>query len=67
MYSAQDVCWIAKVAVKVLRANYATDNHFVTRFRRRKHRLPAKLSHPNIINIYDVGLDSAAYYLSWNM
>ena len=35
---------------------------FVTRFRR-EAQAAARLSHPNIVNIYDVGRDEDAYYI----
>jgi len=50
-----------KVAVKILLHNYAGDPDMVERFRR-ESRGAAKLSHPNIIDIYDVGDSDGIYF-----
>jgi len=44
------------VAIKILRNQYADDAEFLRHFRR-EARAAARLSHPNIVNIYDVGQD----------
>ena len=62
VYRAQDVLLDRVVAVKILHSNFATDNDFVVRFRR-EAQAAAKLSHPNIVNIYDVGKDNDVYYI----
>lgn len=54
VYSAKDHLLSRIVAVKILRAQFADDEEFVERFRR-EARSAASLSHPNIVNIYDVG------------
>lgn len=54
VYSARDLLLSRIVAVKILRAQFADDEQFVERFRR-EARSAASLSHPNIVNIYDVG------------
>lgn len=54
VYSAKDHLLSRIVAVKILRAQFADDDEFVERFRR-EARSAASLSHPNIVNIYDVG------------
>lgn len=54
VYSAKDHLLNRVVAVKILRDQFAHDEQFVERFRR-EARSAASLSHPNIVNIYDVG------------
>ncbi|NMM94721.1 Stk1 family PASTA domain-containing Ser/Thr kinase [Bifidobacterium oedipodis] len=42
------------VAIKIMRADLATDNIFLKRFRREAHAV-AQMNNPNIVNIYDSG------------
>ena len=62
VYKAQDILLDRIVAVKVLHAKYANDHDFVVRFRQ-EAQAAAKLSHPNIVNIYDVGYDENVHYI----
>ncbi|MCX7780049.1 MAG: Stk1 family PASTA domain-containing Ser/Thr kinase [Negativicutes bacterium] len=62
VYRAHDKLLDRSVAVKVLRSQFTNDEDFVTRFRR-EAQAAAKLSHPNIVNIYDVGKDEDVYYI----
>ena len=62
VYRAHDKLLDRSVAVKVLRSQFTDDEEFVSRFRR-EAQAAARLSHPNIVNIYDVGLDEQAYYI----
>ncbi|MBP2644815.1 MAG: prkC [Firmicutes bacterium] len=62
VYRAHDTLLDRSVAVKVLRSQFTDDEEFVTRFRR-EAQAAARLSHPNIVNIYDVGRDGDAYYI----
>ncbi len=50
------------VAVKILHQQYANDAEFVEKFRR-EATAAAKLAHPNIVNIYDVGEDGGSQYI----
>lgn len=50
-----------KVAVKILLHSMGSDPEMVERFRR-ESKAAAKLSHPNIIDIYDVGESEGVYY-----
>lgn len=62
VYRAHDKLLDRSVAVKVLRSQFTDDDEFVTRFRR-EAQAAARLSHPNIVNIYDVGRDDDSYYI----
>lgn len=44
------------VAIKVLRDEFTDDDEFIRKFRR-ESQAAASLSHPNILNIYDVGVE----------
>ena len=50
------------VAIKVLKKEFSDDKNFVAKFRA-EAQSAAGLSHPNIVNIYDVGEDSGLYYI----
>ncbi|HEY3397814.1 MAG TPA: Stk1 family PASTA domain-containing Ser/Thr kinase [Armatimonadota bacterium] len=64
VYKARDTVLERPVAVKLLRAEFASAPQVVARFRREAHAA-AKLNHPNIIQIYDTGQDEdrGLYYL----
>ena len=62
VYSAKDHLLSRTVAVKILRSQFADDDEFVERFRR-EARSAASLSHPNIVNIYDVGEIDNIHYI----
>lgn len=62
VYRAKDHLLSRIVAVKILRAQFADDEQFVERFRR-EARSAASLSHPNIVNIYDVGEIGDIYFI----
>ena len=50
------------VAIKVLKPECSSDVNFVTKFRI-EAQSAAGLSHPNIVNVYDVGEDNGVYYI----
>lgn len=51
------------VAVKVLRDEFVNDEEFIRKFRR-ESQAAASLSHPNIVNIYDVGVEKGMAKIS---
>ena len=51
-----------RVAIKVLRTNYQTDQVAVARFQR-EARAMAELSHPNIVAIRDIGEEDGQQFL----
>ncbi|GAA3323430.1 hypothetical protein GCM10020331_047270 [Ectobacillus funiculus] len=51
-----------EVAVKVLRLDYSNNEEFIKRFHREAQSVTS-LSHPNVVNIYDVGEEDGIYYL----
>ena len=62
VYLAHDDILDRDVAVKVLRFDYANNEEFIKRFHREAQSVTT-LSHPNIVNIYDVGEEDGIYYL----
>src|SRR5215471_16747355 len=56
IWEAEDALLGRSVAVKLLHAQFADEPEFLERFRR-EARAAARLSHPNIVPIYDVGED----------
>ncbi|MHB8170050.1 MAG: Stk1 family PASTA domain-containing Ser/Thr kinase [Thermincolia bacterium] len=56
-------CYLQRdVTIKVLRPEYYGDEDFVERFRREAQAV-ASLSHPNIVNVYDVGQEDNIHYI----
>ncbi len=62
VYRAWDRVQLREVAVKVLRAEYNADDEFVRRFNHEAHAA-SQMSHPNIVNMYDVGQDGDMRYI----
>lgn len=62
VYLAHDEILDRNVAVKVLRGDLANDDKFVRRFQR-EALSASSLSHPNIVEMYDVGEDEGGYYI----
>ena len=62
VYLAHDNILDRNVAVKVLRGDLANDEKFVRRFQR-EALSASSLSHPNIVEMYDVGEDDGQYYI----
>jgi serine/threonine-protein kinase len=62
VYSGVDTVLRRRVAIKVLREHLAVDADFVQRFYTEAQHA-AKLSHPNIVNIYDVGREGESYFI----
>lgn len=62
VYLARDIILDRNVAIKVLRGDLACDEKFVRRFQR-EALSASSLSHPNIVEIYDVGEDDGNYYI----
>ena len=62
VYLANDTILDRKVAIKVLRGDLAGDEKFVRRFQR-EALSASSLSHPNIVEIYDVGEDNGDYFI----
>lgn len=62
VYKAKDQRLSRFVAIKVLKTEYSNDKSFVNKFRG-EAQSAAGLSHPNIVNVYDVGDDSGLHFI----
>ena len=62
VYLANDKILERKVAVKVLRGDLSADDKFIRRFEREAQSV-SNLSHPNIVEVYDVGVEDNEHYI----
>ena len=62
VYKAEDKVLKRNVAVKVLKDEFTTDEEFIKRFEI-EAQSAARLTHPNIVSIYDVGSEDNLYYI----
>ena len=62
VYKATDEVLERTVAVKVLAEHLSDDEKFVARFRREALAV-AKLVHPNIVQVYDTGVDGGRHFI----
>lgn len=62
VYKGRDQKLNRYVAVKVLKSEYRQDKNFVRKFRE-EAQAAARLAHPNIVNVYDVGEEQGIHYI----
>lgn len=62
VYKAIDLKLNREVAVKVLREEYTENEQFIKKFDR-ESQAAAGLSHPNIVSVFDVGVQDNIYYI----
>ncbi|HCA22003.1 MAG TPA: Stk1 family PASTA domain-containing Ser/Thr kinase [Lachnospiraceae bacterium] len=62
VYKAKDLRLQRAVALKVLKSEFSNDMNFVSKFRV-EAQASAALSHPNIVNVYDVCEDDGKYFI----
>ena len=66
IFRGHDVQLGRDVAVKVLRAEYGRDPAFVARFRQ-EAQSAAALSHPNVVNVFDYGMEAGDPFIVMEM
>lgn len=62
VYKAKDKLLNRFVAIKILKPQFINDSKFIDSFRR-ESQAAASMSHPNIVNIYDVGREGNIHYI----
>ena len=62
VYKAQDLLLGRLVAIKLLHESLTNDEEFLHRFQQ-EARAAAKLSHPNIVTVHDIGQDDYRQYI----
>src|SRR5699024_1240245 len=62
VYKAMDHKLNRMVAVKVMKPEFREDKTFITKFRS-EAQAAAGLSHPNVVNVFDVAADRGVYYI----
>ena len=50
------------VAIKVMKSEFSEDKTFVSKFRAEAQSV-AGFTHPNVVNVYDVGDENGVYYI----
>ena len=63
VYMAKDHKLNRNVAVKVLKSEYVEDEKFLKKFETEAQAVARRLSHPNIVNVYDVGIEDGINYI----
>lgn len=63
VYLALDIRLERKVALKIIHPHLASDNSFREKFIR-EARIAAKLSHPNLVNVFDQGEDGDLAFMA---
>ena len=66
VYEAHDNRLDRTIALKVMHPTLADDEEFVTRFIREAHSA-ARLSHPNVVAVYDQGADQGHVFLAMEL
>ena len=62
VYKAEDTLLDRNVALKILRSQFADDEEFIKRFKR-EAKAAASLTHPNVVNIFDVGREDEHHFI----
>lgn len=62
VYRAKDQLLERTVAVKILHQQYENDTEFIARFQR-EAKAAARITHPNIVNVFDVGVAEGRHYI----
>lgn len=62
VYKAKDRLLNRYVAIKILRPEFAKDEKFLENFKK-ESQAAAGLSHPNIVNVYDVGREGNIHFI----
>lgn len=66
VYRARDARLQRTVAIKILPAEFSTDRDRLQRFER-EARSTSALNHPNIVTIYELGLDGSTHYMAMEL
>ena len=62
VYEAQDILLDRKVAIKMLRPEFVSDEDFINKFRH-EAKAVARITHPNVVSIYDIVESEDSLYL----
>jgi eukaryotic-like serine/threonine-protein kinase len=62
VFCGTDLLLRRRVAIKVLRDQFSADDDFIKRFSY-EAQAAARLSHPNVVNVYDFGHEGDAYFI----
>ena len=62
VYQARDHVLDRWVAIKVMNESLRNNNEFIRRFIR-EAKAAGSLSHPNVVNIFDIGREGSTYYM----